>query len=369
LTIVDNLYMFAAELPRSEGDMRRRGVAFLLALLGVSGPSLSLEPLYRVTGHIRVPDARWDYGAVDPAERRLYLGRFGGVLALDLNSNVVTAVLVPSALVHGVLPLGHGLVMSTNGQADTVSLFEGLTGRQLATIPTGKDPDAIVREPRTGLVVTTNAGSRDLSLIDPAARRGVATIALPGAPEFPAAGPNGLLYDNIEDKNEIAVIDLAAQRIVRTYALRRCQSPTGLAYDATDDLLLAVCKNGVAVFLHGSDGHELANVDVGAGPDAAVFDETRHRAFVPAGGPGWLTVFSVRAAAVTKIQTLATSPGSRTSVLDPSTGNLYVPAALFRPARDPTARPTPVPGTFEILVIEPTTVRPHAQPPAPSQRR
>jgi DNA-binding beta-propeller fold protein YncE len=342
--------------------MRQRGVAFLLALLGVCGPCLSLESLYRVTGHVRVPDARWDYGAVDSADRRLYLGRFGGVLVLDLSSKIVTPVLVPSALVHDVLPLGQGLVMSTNGHADTVSLFEGITGRQLATIATGKEPDAIVREPRTGLVVTTNAGSHDLSLIDPAARRVVGTIALPGVPEFAAAGPTGLLYDNIEDKNEIAVIDIGARRIVRTYALRRCQSPTGLAYDPADNLLLAVCKNGVAVFLRAPDGQEVANVDVGAGPDAAIFDEARHRAFVPSGSPGWLTVFSVRAAAVSKQQTLVTSSGSRTAILDPGTGNLYVPAAQFRPAQDPSARPSPIPGTFEILIIEPS-----APPPVASQ--
>jgi DNA-binding beta-propeller fold protein YncE len=336
--------------------MRPRAAALLLlAAFSWSGSCLSFEPAYRVAAHLPVPDARWDYGAVDAEARRLYLGRFGGVLALDLTSNVVTAVLVPSALVHGVLPLGQGLVMSTNGYADTVSLFEGLTGHQLATIGTGKEPDAIVREPRTGLVVTTNGGSRDLSLIDPAQRRIVGTITLPGDPEFPAAGSNGLLYDNIGDKNEIAVIDVGVRRIVGTYRLRHCQGPTGLAYSAEENLLLAVCKNGVAVFLHATDGRELANVEVGAGPDAAIFDEARHRAFVPSGGAGSLTVFSVDARVITKVQTLATSLGSRTAILDPKTGNLYVPAAQFRPARDPSARPTPVPGTFEILVIEPIT--------------
>jgi len=63
------------------------------------------------------------------------------VLALDLSSGTVTPVLVPSALVHGWRP-GRRLVMSSNGEANSVSLFEGISGRELATIPVGKEPDA-----------------------------------------------------------------------------------------------------------------------------------------------------------------------------------------------------------------------------------
>ena len=329
----------------------RRGAAVLLLILLAAGAGA--EPRYRVSAHIPISDARWDYGAVDPEAHRLYLGRIGGVLALDLSSGTVTPVLVPSALVHGVAPLGGGLVMSTNGEANSVSLFEGISGRELATIPAGMEPDAIVREPHTGLVVTTNEGSHDLSVIDPIARRLVATIGLPGTPEYAAAGADGLLYDNITDRNEVAVIDVAARRVLRTYPLRRCRGPTGLAYDAPDDLLLAVCRNGAAVFLRGRDGLEVASLDVGAGPDAAMFDVARHLAFVPAGGPGSLTVFAVHGAGVSKLQTLKTRPGSRTAILDPATGRVYIPAAQFRAATDPHARPSVVPGTFEILVIEP----------------
>jgi hypothetical protein len=350
LTIVDNLDSMRIRLFRR---LMRRGAAVLLLILLAAAACAAAEPRYRVSAHIPISDARWDYGAVDPEAHRLYLGRIGGVLALDLSSGTVTPVLVPSALVHGVAPLGGGLVMSTNGEANSVSLFEGISGRELATIPVGKQPDAIVREPHTGLVITTNQGSHDLSVIDPIARRLVATIRLPGTPEYAAAGADGLLFDNITDRNEVAVVDVAARRVLRSYPLRRCQGPTGLAYDAPDDLLLAVCRNGVAVFLRGRAGFEVANLDVGSGPDAAMFDVPRHLAFVPAGGPGSLTVLAVHGAVVTKVQTLKTRPGSRTAILDPATGLVYVPAAQFRAATDPHERPSAVPGTSEILVIEP----------------
>jgi DNA-binding beta-propeller fold protein YncE len=315
--------------------------------------SSAAPPAYRVIGHIPVPDSRWDYGAVDSGSERLYLGRFGGVLAVDLATHVVTPVLVKSALVHGVLPLDTGLVMSTNGEDGTVALFEGKTGFVLATLPVGKEPDAIVRDPATGLVITTNEGSHDLSLIDAVQRRVAGRIALPGKPEYPAPGRPGVLYDNIEDRNEIAVIDLTNHQVVRTIPLGGCSQPTGLAYDSEDDLLISVCRSGVTKFIRAVDGHDVATVDVGAGPDAALYDAVRHLAFVPSGGPGTLTVIEVAAAAVRKVQTLRTRPGSRTAVLDAKTGRVYVPAADFASGADPRSRPVGRAGSFEILVIGP----------------
>jgi DNA-binding beta-propeller fold protein YncE len=306
---------------------------------------------YAIVSRIPVSDARWDYAAVDPGARRLYLGRFGGVLALDLATGSVVPVLIPSALVHGVLPLGAGLVMSTNGEDDSVDMFDGSSGRILARIATGHEPDSIAFEPLTGLVVTTDEHSRDLTLIDPVARRRVGRIALPGVPEFAAAGPGGIIFDNLSDRDAVAVVDLRARRVVASYPLAGCREPTGLAYDATQDLILSVCRNGIAKFLSGRDGTERATIEVGPGPDAALFDAPRGLAFVPSGGSGTLTVISVKVGAIEKRQSLETRKGSRTAALDPLTGRIYIPSAQFLPPVKGGGHPLPIPGTFEILVV------------------
>ena len=47
------------------------------------------------------------------------------------------------------------------------------------------------------------------TLIDPKSRTVVATIPLGGKPEFPALDPeSGLLYQNLNDTNSIAALDL-----------------------------------------------------------------------------------------------------------------------------------------------------------------
>ena len=316
----------------------------------------SSESPYEIKGRIAAPDALWDYASVDSAARRLYVGRIGGVMAVDLDSQSVIPVLVSSALVHGVVPIGDtGLVASTNGEANTVDIFEGKTGRLVATIPAGREPDALALEPKSGLLVVANAESEDLTLIDVNRRAAVGQIAVGGKPEFLAVDGQGLVYNNIENRNEVAVIDIAARKITRKIKLSGCEEPTGLAYDAPDSMLISVCQNGVVKFINAKTYHDAATFTVGKEPDAVIFDAARHKAFVPSGADGTLTVFSVSSAAEIRVQqTLHTQLGTRTGALDQTTGVLYLPSAQLAPPTKPDSWPSVVPGTFAVLVVSPT---------------
>lgn len=262
------------------------------------------------------------------------------------------ATLVPSVLVHGVLPMiDSDVVMSTNGEANTVTVFNGATGRVLANIAAGREPDAIIFEPYTGLVVTTNEASQDLTLIDPRELKAVGTIALPGKPEYPAADGRGFIYDNIESRNEIVQVDVAKRKVVRTLPLPGCDRPTGLAYDVGDDLLISVCHNAVAKFVDAKSGRIQASIDIGKVPDAVLFDARRRVVFIPCGDPGILVVIAVSSASdIHLLQSLETRAGSRTGALDTKTGDVYLPSANFKSSVHDGAMPQIVPDSFAILV-------------------
>ena len=310
---------------------------------------------YEIKGRIAASDALWDYVSVDAMTRRLYVGRIGGVMAVDLGSQSVAPVLVASPLVHAVLPLGDtGLVASTNGAGNTVSIFDGKTGHVVATIPAGREPDALVLEPKSGLLVAANAESGDLTLIDVKRLAAVGNIAVGGKPEFLAVDGEGLVYNNIENRSEVAVIDITSRKILHKIKLSGCREPTGLAFDVPDFLLISVCQNGVVKFINARTYKDVATFTVGKGPDAAIFDTARRVAFVPSGGDGTLTVFAVRSARdITVQQTLHTRLGTRTGAVDPATGTVYLPSAQLAPPAKPDAWPSVVPGTFAVLVVAP----------------
>lgn len=319
-----------------------------LALTLLAGAA---APGYAVTDRIAGPDGGWDLAAVDPVAHRLYVARSQAVMAVDLTTGEVTAVLAPVKGGHGVLPIpGTNRVIASNGALGTATLFEGDTGKIVATIAVGKNPDAITYDPATRTVWVFNPGSHEASVIDPATAAVVATVPIAGSLELGAADGQGRLYVNVEDKNEIAVIDTRARTVIAHYPLRGCDGPTGIAYSAKARLIVSAC-DGLAK-VTAPDGHEVASLKIGPHPDGAVLDETRGRVLIPTGGDGMLSVIRLSPKPEV-IATIPTAKGARTAAIDPQTGVVYLPSARYGPAPAGGGRAPILPGSFAVLVVTP----------------
>jgi DNA-binding beta-propeller fold protein YncE len=321
-------------------------------------------PLYSIVDRIPGTGKAWDYAVIDEGAQRLYLAQQGAT-AVDLNTNKMTTGLVPGKVTHGVAPLGDGRVAVDDSATKTVTIFSGATGEVVATIPTAEhNPvngnhalDALVLEPRSGLLVAINGESGLLILIDTRQNKVAGTVSIGGKPEFAAADGKGNLYVNLDlgKKTEVVGVDIVARKVVAHFPLSGCEEPTGLAYDKKDDLLISACGgNGAVKFLHRADGREAKSLTVGEGADAVMFDAQRGLAFVPAADNGTLSVIAVRSTAdISVVQTLRTQAGTRLGAVALSSGRVYLPAAKFGPPVPPSPYPSVLPGTFEILVAAP----------------
>jgi len=104
-------------------------------------------------------------------------------------------------------------------------------------------------------------------------------------------------------------------------------------------------------------GKLLGLASIGDSPDAAAFDAKSGLAFSSNGGDGSLSVVDTAKAKFPSVQTLKTAKGGRTMAFDASTGKVFIAAAQFGAAPPATAamphpRPSILPGSFEILVVE-----------------
>jgi len=308
-------------------------------------------PHFHLAGHIAGPDGLWDYASVDAPARRLYVAKAGGIMAIDLATGTVTPRLFVSPVVHHVLPIGGARLLVTTGDSNKVVLLDGVTGKVIATMPTGDEPDSVAYDAQTGLAITFNRRGHDTTIFDVGKTTVVGGFKLPGHPEFAVADGSGLVYVNITDRSEIAVIDLAKGAITRTIALPGCEEPTGLALDTLSGLLLSACDNGVAKVVT-VRGKEVASLTIGKAPDAAFIDTRRRLAFIPGGDDGTLTVISLAdPTSICVIQRVNTMRSARTGAVDPDTGTVYLPAGKLIPPVAPAKWPTVVPGSFEILVV------------------
>jgi len=336
----------------------------LLSLLAVSVPallalpSLGAEHDYHFLKEIPVGgEGGWDYLSIDETARRLYVSHDPKVVVIDLEKDTVVGEIADTPGVHGfaIAPeLGRGF--SSNGKENKTSIVDLKTLKTLSKVETGENPDAILYEPGHQEVYTFNGRGRSATVFDAKSGNVVATMPLPGKPEFATADPAaGRVYCNIEDKSEVVAIDTKEHKAVNTWPIAPGEEASGMAIDLTHHRLFLGCGNKLMVMMDSQNGKVLASVPIGAGVDANAFDPGAQLAFssnregtttiAHEDGPDKLTV----------VQTLKTEPGARTMALDPKTHKIYLATAKFeaaseQPSTGKRQRPKMIPGTFKIMV-------------------
>jgi DNA-binding beta-propeller fold protein YncE len=304
-----------------------------------------------VIGAIAGPDGGWDYASVDPEGRKLFVAHGDAVMEVDLDSGKVNASLVGGKRLHAVVPLPGGKALSTNGGADNATIFEAATGKIVATVPTGASPDAAIYDPSSALVLVMDGKSGDITLVDPATATSPGKIDIGGKLEFAAADGHGKAFVNVEDKGEIAVVDIVGRKVLGRYKLTGCDEPSGLALDPATGILIAACANKKAIALKSGDGTIVATLPIGERPDAVMFDPKRALFFIPCGAGELEVISAAKDSAPAVIATIPTANGARTGAVDMKTGKIYLPTADFgQPAPGETRHPV-IPGTFRILVV------------------
>ena len=296
----------------------------------------------------------WDYLSFDAPHRHLFVSHSDRVLVIDVDQHKQIGTITNTPGVHGIAlapDLGRGFI--SNGKGASVTEFDLNTLKTVATIAgTGQNPDAIVYDRPSHHVLTFNGHSDNASVIDPARGTVIATIALPGKPEFAVSDGAGHIYNNIEDKSELVEIDTRSNKVIHVWPLAPCQSPSGLAIDALHHRLFSVCDNQVMAVTDALDGHQVASVPIGDGPDAVVFDDADATIYSSNGESGTITAVHQDDADHYHVSaTIPTQVSARTLALDPKLHRLYLSAARFGATRQPNGRHTIVPDSFGILTV------------------
>ena len=328
----------------------------LFGMLSLASAAMA-QGSYRVLDHWKIGgEGGWDYLTVDSAAKRLYLTHGPRVEVIDLANGKAVGAITGLKGTHGVALDETGKFgYISDGGGNAVVVFDRNDLSTVATIPVGTNPDAIAFEPTTKTIWTFNGRSKDVSVIDTTSRSVIATIPLLGRPEFAAADGKGMMFVNIEDKNQIVRLDVATKKVTATWPLAGCDSPSGMAFDPAGRRLFSVCDGKKMVVTDANTGKLLTTPAIGDGPDAAAYD-AKHKLAFSSNGDGTLSVLDASGTSFPSIQTVTTEKGARTMALDESTGRIYLATAEFgpRPAetpQNPKPRPAIVPGSFKVLVV------------------
>ncbi|HEY3053839.1 MAG TPA: hypothetical protein VGK04_10695 [Thermoanaerobaculia bacterium] len=232
---------------------------------------------------------------------------------------------------------GEGALYAIDRTSKEVVIIDPAARRVTARAKLGGNPDYVRYLAPTRELWVTEPDSDRIEIFNISTKRdalaSVASIAVPGGPEslvIDAAG--GRAFTHLWTGTSIG-LDLRSRTITAKWP-NRCDGSRGIAYDEHSHFLFAGCAEGKAVVMDAAHGGAvLATASAGNGVDIIDYDPVRRHLYLPGGRRATMTIFSV--AANGALAPLVTTPivrgahcvttdGNDAYVCDPDGGRILV---------------------------------------------
>ena len=318
------------------------GLGLLAPHVAAQAPSAS-KP-YKIVNTVQtLGTGGIDYVYADNDGRRLYVPRGNQILVFNLDT-LKQVGSITNARARGVAvdPKSHHGFSSSS----PVVMWDTRTLETIKTIEVKGRPDAIAFEPLTERIYVMSHAQPNATVIDAKDGSIAGTIDLGGAPEQTVSDGQGHVYADLEDKNNVAVVDVKTLAVTAHYDLEgKGGTPAGLALDAKNRILFAFCRNpATAVMLNADDGKIVATLPIGKGSDGGGFNANTMEAF-SSQGDGTLTIIKENSPTSFEVaQTVQTKPRAKTCTLDAKNNHIVVITTEPAPAAAGTAPATPADG-------------------------
>jgi len=300
----------------------------------------------------------FDYITFDAAARRVYLSHGTEFKVLDADTSAVVGTIPGFKRNHGVAlvpELGRGFI--TDGDAKQVVMFDMKTLKTIGQIKGEADADSILYDSVSKRIFVFNGQPKSCTVIDPAKGEVAATLPLGGAPEQAVADGKGMIFDNLEDTNEVIAIDSRTLQIKSRWPVAPAGQPVSMAMDRVHRRLFIGGRGPKVLVVMDADSGKIIGqpFPIGARVDTNVFDPGTG---LVASSTGDGTIHLIHEDSPDKfslVETVQTEYGAKTMALDPKTHNLYVDTADFdSPGAATEKQPNPPrrakPGTFHLLI-------------------
>src|SRR5438552_5071520 len=213
---------------------------------------------------------------------------------------------------------GEGALYATDRTSKEVVIIDPAARRVTSRAALGGSPDYVRYVGPTHELWVTQPDSEQIEIFSISPRLAhVAFISVPGGPEsLVIDGPGGRAYTHLWSGTSV-VIDIKSRSIVARWP-NQCNGSRGIAYDARSHFLFAVCAAGKAVVTDAAhDGKVIATASSGSGVDIIDYDPARRHLDFPGARSATMRIFSVAGnGALTPLTTTRTSKGAHCVTTD-----------------------------------------------------
>jgi DNA-binding beta-propeller fold protein YncE len=246
---------------------------------------------------------RMDYESIDPVRRMLYIAYLGAdeVIAFNLDR----------------------LYVSATGSNQVAAIDEGT--RQIVARTAGGDyPDGIAYVPAEHRIFVADEHGGTDTVVDVDTNRTVDTIDLGGEVGNTQFDPvNGLIYSDVQTRDDIAAIDPKTGKVVARHALPGCDHDHGLLLDTPHRLAFVACDgNAKLLVVDLKTWNILSTHDVGSDPDVLAYDPGLRRLYVAAES-GVVAVFEEDGQSLKTLGKAFLADEAHTVAVDPKSHRVY----------------------------------------------
>jgi YVTN family beta-propeller protein len=340
--------------------------SLLLALIMITfatelHPATPTSPPFHVKSQWNVGGkGGWGFLCLDTSTHQLYIPRTDHVMVVDTVTGMVSGEVEGLTNVRDIVLDDSGkygyVTDVTDGTAGFVRVFDRSTFKIVTSVPTGLIPYSIVFDPTTKSIFVFNSRGRSATIINGTTNQVTATIPLSGRPSSAVTDGKGSVFVALPALGQIARIDSATKQVTASWQLTPCTGPAGLAIDSARHELFTVCENHEVVAVNSDTGHVTPIGDAPANSGDINFNSKRNMLFL-ADASGTLTIFHRDSLGkYSTLQKLKTQPGARTMAVSQQDDRAYLVTSKFGQnagavSEELQFRPTPVPGTFSVIVV------------------
>lgn len=272
---------------------------------------------------------RFDYASLDARRGLLFVADLAGgrVLVFDVRTNRLLKAIDQVQGVHGVLAVPElGRVYASATGVDEVVAIDEATLKITARTGGGHYPDGIAWDPREREIYVSDEHGATVAVVDAATSRLVRKIPVGGEvgnTQYDAA--SGLIYTNVQTKDDLVGIDPKTDAIVSRAALSGCRGNHGLLIDPKRRLAYIACEDNARLLTYSlATKRVVAIQSIGPDPDVLALDPALRRLYV-AGEAGVVSVFDVAADRPAKTGEGRLADNAHIVAVDPQTHRVFFP--------------------------------------------
>ncbi len=226
---------------------------------------------------------------------KAYVGNFkdNSVSVIDTTAGAVVATIPIATGPHGmtITPDGRWLYVSSDASS-VVSVIDTTTDHITKTIEVGKSPHGVTLVPGKDLLLVAVNGEDKIAFVDTAKQSVIASVDV-GKPHTIGVSPDGkmaYISSQVPGRFEVAIIDIALRKVVRTIALDKTPRDLEYGYDGKAVYFTKAGANVIEV-LDPASNTIVAEIPTGVSPHYVNHPRNSMYGMAIVQGPGELFLF------------------------------------------------------------------------------